>query len=602
MPTFDRYISAQLHCHSSIEGPASIGAHCYEAQRAGLEVVWITDHDTRISLNIGGPFIDRFDFESPEIWSSVERLKQGGREGRIGVGWAVTHQDPGFAGGAALTKETCYRGTQSLRLEGAVDPKAPAHVPTTGPETEADEWQYLMLDFRADSKMHSRPLFAGARLGIAVHLDEASEQDAEAWLDLTLTEQPPDLKQGRLRYFIWGDPATHQTHPRRDETYSVRPLPLKSAPGAWTRHEIDPAKDAAGNGLDGHSLGGRDNALTGVRLTLRVRNFGRIRLHVDDLTIAHEVAGNDLRTRQRAIAHELAEKHGVVCHVAQEISWAGQHKNAWGIGVPLLDYAATPGGFSHAHGVEWARSHGGVFSLNHPFNRFNNATDLDDLRRGEIVEEMIQTYVGSGASGANTLEVGFPAGRHNFPLDYYFRLWDGLSRAGIVIAGSGSSDAHSARVGWQKGNNFATHIRADSTDEEALLAGLRARDLYPADPIRFRSRLSYGDNAGHRMGEAVMVRGVEERVASLTLERAKPEWSLVWVLNGERQAPVPLGEGSVTETLRFSTRTDKPTWVRAEIWDPTCAPEGTPLERPAASPLEGRCVAFTNPIWYLPPG
>lgn len=32
---FPRYVSAQLHCHSSIEGPASIGAHCYEAARAG---------------------------------------------------------------------------------------------------------------------------------------------------------------------------------------------------------------------------------------------------------------------------------------------------------------------------------------------------------------------------------------------------------------------------------------------------------------------------------------------------------------------------------------------------------------------------------------
>ncbi|HEY8200094.1 MAG TPA: hypothetical protein VII47_01935, partial [Actinomycetota bacterium] len=63
-PPFPRYVGAQLHCHSSIEGPASIGAHCYEAARAGVDVVWLTDHDTRISLSIGGPFIDRFDFEA----------------------------------------------------------------------------------------------------------------------------------------------------------------------------------------------------------------------------------------------------------------------------------------------------------------------------------------------------------------------------------------------------------------------------------------------------------------------------------------------------------------------------------------------------------
>ena len=599
-PHFDRYVSAQLHCHSSIEGPASIGAHCFEAKRAGVEVVWITDHDTRISLDIGGPFVDRFDFEDPEIWSSVLRCRAGGREGRIGVGWEVSHQDPGFDGGASLTTETCYRGTQSLCLQGKVNPDAPAHVPTTGPATDQDDWQYLMLDFKADSKMHSRPLFSGAKLGIAVRLDDATTHDAEAWLDLTLTEQPPDLKLSRLRYLLWGDPAAHVLHPRRDELrHRVRPLPLKSAPGAWTRHEIDPPRDADATALDGQHLGGTDNAMTGVRLTLRVRRAGRLLLHVDDLTIAHEVAGNDLRARQRVLAGELAARHGVVCHIAQEISRAGQHKNVWGTGVPLLDYASARGGFTHDQGVQWARKHGGVFSLNHPFSKYNRV-ELDDPQRELLLEEMIQTYVDSGASGADTLEVGFPAGRHNFTLDHYLRLWDGLSRAGVVIAGSGSSDAHSARVGWQNGNNFATHIRADTTDEAALLTGLRARDLYPADPVRFRSKLSFTDDAGHRMGEVVPVRAAEEHEARLSLDRARPSWHLVWVLNGERRPAVRLPEGAVTETLRFDTRADVPTWVRAEIWDPGHAPDGTALETPAANPLQGRCIAFTNPIWYLP--
>jgi hypothetical protein len=155
-------------------------------------------------------------------------------------------------------------------------------------------------------------------------------------------------------------------------------------------------------------------------------------------------------------------------------------------------------------------------------------------------------------------------------------------------------------VGWQNGNNFATNIRADSTGEEALLAGLRARDLYPADPVRFRSRLSFTDDAGRRMGEVVSVSAAEAREVRLSLECARPSWRLVWVLNGERRPPVSLREGAVTETLRFTTRTDRPTWVRAEIWDPSYAPDGTALETPAASPLQGRCLAFTNPIWYVP--
>lgn len=588
-PSFPRYVGAQLHCHSSIEGPASIGAHCYEARRAGVEVVWLTDHDTRISLHIGGPFIDTFDFESPELATTVDRIRNGGKPGKIAVGWGETHRDPQYSGGAALSKETCYRGTQSLRLDGA---------------TDADEWQYFMLDFAAASKAHSRPLFSGARVGLAARLEEASGAEAgnaEAWLDLTLSEQPPDLKQARLRYFLVGDPQAHEPHAERDATYRIRPIGLRAPRGDWKRFELDPGADADWRAPDGHALGGIDNAMVGVRLTVRVRRGGRVRLFVDDLTISHEAAWNDLHARQKALAKKQAERYGVVCHVAQEISWAGQHKNAWGDTVPLLDYPQKLGGFTHDEGVAWATKHGGVFSLNHPFNQYSK-DELSDAQREEALAKRIEGYIETQASGAHTLEVGFPAGRHGFPLDYYLRLWDGLSRAAVIVAGSGSSDAHSARVGWQKGNNFATHIRADSTDQEALQVGLRARNIYPADPVRFGSRLAFADDAGHTMGEVVRVDGPQERTASLTLESAKPQWRLVWVVNGERQKPVKLGEGLVTATQPVPVSGKEPAWLRAEIWDPSYAVDGEKLERPVDDPLQGRCLAFTNPIWYLPTG
>ena len=67
----------------------------------------------------------------------------------------------------------------------------------------------------------------------------------------------------------------------------------------------------------------------------------------------------------------------------------------------------------------------------------------------------------------------------------------------------------------------------------------------------------------------------------------------------------PLGiehlTGGLAERIRrFGTRADAPTLVRAEIWDPSHAPDGTALETPAANPLQGRCLALTNPIWYSP--
>jgi hypothetical protein len=214
-----------------------------------------------------------------------------------------------------------------------------------------------------------------------------------------------------------------------------------------------------------------------------------------------------------------------------------------------------------------------------------------------------EEYVSHGAYGANCLEVGFPAGRHHFALNYYLRLWDALSAAGVIISGSGSSDAHSARVGWQTGNNFATYIRAASTDEDALLAGIRSRDLYPADPILFRSRLSFTDTEGHHMGEVVTRSKASSDAleAILTLEAAQPHWHLVWVVNGQRQSPIALCAGLTSQ--RTAVPAPMPgrslTWVRAEVWDPTHAADGTALAEPVGDSTRGRCLCLVNPIWYF---
>jgi len=609
---FPGYISAQLHCHSSIEGPASIGAHCFEAARAGVDVVWLTDHDTRISLCIGGPFIDHFDFESPDLMSSVERVTAGGRTVKRSVGWNVTWQDERLAiASVALSTEQAFTGTQSLCLEAVAGEDDAARG---GGDRGDDEWQYLFVDFRADAKLHSRPLMAEPTIGVAVHHAAAESPTqatgaagasgiaptAEAWIDLILSEQPPDLRQARLRYLLTGDIALRDTLEDEDR-YHTHVIPLNPAPATWTHHEIRPANDAEAGGL-----GGADNALGGLRLGVRVRRGGRLRLFLDDLTIAHRRAGNELHALQRSLARKLGERYGLTCHVAQEISQAGQHKNAWGSGVPLLDYASQPSGFTHEHGVEWAQRHGGVFSLNHPFSGYNRR-ELDEAARERALAGMIETYVGTRASSANTLEVGFPAGRHGFDLDHYLRLWDGLSLAGVIITGSGSSDAHSARVGWQTGNNFATYIRAGSTDEDALVTGLRSGNVYMADPIHFRSRLSFSDRVGHRMGQVAGHGSASGRAeVEIALERARSAWRLYWVVNGARRPGIVLNEGPVAHTL--SVPLGEPVFVRAEIWDTSRTPAGSEANEPSAGGImvsgaasgTGRCVAITNPIWYVP--
>jgi hypothetical protein len=150
-------------------------------------------------------------------------------------------------------------------------------------------------------------------------------------------------------------------------------------------------------------------------------------------------------------------------------------------------------------------------------------------------------------------------------------------------------------VGWQTGNNFATYIRSDDADEDALIAGLRSGDVYMADPVLFRSRLAFQDRDGHRMGEKVPLTTTAGATdVEIALEEAKPAWRLHWVIDGERQPGIALAQGPARHSISVSL--GQPTFVRGEIWDRTRAPAGE-----VAESATGRCIALTNPIWYVPP-
>ena len=622
MTTFDRYIGAQLHCHSSIEGPASIGAHCYEAHRAGVEVVWLTDHDTRIALCLGGPFITEFDFEAPALLTAVQRTATGGGTVMRSVGWSIRRSDPRLDPVTlSLTGETAYSGTQSMCLAavaGATTGVATVSDPGSrgggggaagagdDPSGSDEDWQEVVAEFKADAKLHTRPLLADVTLGLAVRLEGDVGPDAEAWIDVVLSEQPPDLRLARLRYRLdptpatGGGPATERE--RRDQTrYRTCRLVRDVPHGRWVHLTLRPEADAEVAGL-----GGADNALTGLRIGLRLRRRAQLRFFVDDLTIAHEHAGDALHARQRALAGELGRQNGVVCHVAQEISQAGQHKNTWAR--PCRCWTTPRIRGASARRTAWP-GHAGTARPSVSTIPSCPISTTTSIRRGASGRwpSCSNATHAHRAWGADTLEVGFPIGRYGFDLDLHLRLWDGLTARGVFLVGSGSSDAHSARVGWQAGNNFATYIRATATDEASLIRGLRSGDVYLADPVRFRSRLSVQDHAGRRMGAIVGDDATAEREVVLNVEDGQPDWYLCWVVDGVRREPLPIPTGRWQHIQRLArpARNGRPptvSCVRAEIWEglpSNTAPAITTAATATDTATPARCIALTNPICYV---
>jgi hypothetical protein len=76
------------------------------------------------------------------------------------------------------------------------------------------------------------------------------------------------------------------------------------------------------------------------------------------------------------------------------------------------------------------------------------------------------------------------------------------------------------------------------------------------------------------------------------------------VVNGERRPGIALPEGAVSHTLAvplgepLGEPLAEPVFVRAEVWDISHTAAGPPAEPGEAG--RGRCIALTNPIWYVP--
>jgi len=502
-------------------------SHIYNAAKLGMEYIRFTDHDTRTGRK-HRPVKD-FDFSM-----GVLKYDEGKSDYR---GWEPVGE-PTVRFNDGVMELSTENGCSGLR-------------------------------FLSSGKRHTWALLS--EIVLTLGMEYTKEESARIIFDITLSQRPPEHEQAHYRYVI-GDITSDSSHVFKEV---AMPLPDNDI------YTLELSRDMSQES----ELGGLDNTFA----TLTVLIEGNATLKLNRFEIDNKYEYNNLILRQRALAEEIGKKYRIKPFVTTEISGAGQHKNCFTSSVPIINYFERDYVMSEEESCEYLRTHGAVFSYNHPF-------EADRYKRRNFTREEIENIISyeteslasSNVYGAAAMEVGFPEGRGLFSLDDYLKLWDNLSLRGVFITGDGDSDSHYSHQSWFEGNNFVTWIAADDSlpfpiSEEVFNESILSGNCYMGDPTVLRGRVDFfsGERA---MGSAIRAEEGSYEI-TLRIENVDEGWTVKYVKDGERVLENITRAGNYAGGYTFVPDPDKDiSFVRAELYN-----------------KDGRCIMLTNPIYFVRP-
>lgn len=556
----------QLHLHGpGSEGSASIAAHDHMAAKTGsVDAIWWTEHDWKLANYFK---IRKVDFDTPvetdEVPSAVPEAGQ--PPVSMTKRWVPEpgpETGPGCA--AEIDGTRGFDGESSLKI---------AAFPSAGgaPAT-------MRAFLKAQRHREKFSLFSRPEVRIAVYPEAGALQNGGIFIEFVLSEQPPDLRQPRIRY------AAGSLADGPELENGVLLVPVAMEAGQWNVLKLDPAADAGRLGLP---AGGLDNSLQVMRLGATA-GTGPVVAWFDGLEFQPRLSGGELLAAERELIGRLPLK--VKHFVGMEVTWYGRHINAFGPRVPIPDYpSADPAEFTTAGVVRHIHRHGGLACFNHP--PVGNPAEVAALT------------LESQAWGADLIEIAHKKPRlvprkgsgedaHDADelLRIRLRLWDQLSMNGIFLTGLGVSDSHHARRGWEPDEinecAWVSHVWAPALEEEALLKGLGQGRVYFADPSRFRGSLDIQGPGELVMGSIAPqpVRGELLGVVS----GARPGDRLVWICNGVEAGATTLASDHETACFPIPDDTEHILAIRFE------------LRREFTEKHHERAVACTNPVFLVP--
>ena len=516
-----KYYPMHMHLHTTHQPGASMDSHMYNAHKLGMNYIRFTDHDVRTGISQNS--VMGFDFLRGQMeYKTDEGIK---------VGWNKS--------GSGEVETTA----DGFKLSANGD--------------------FVAIELYSGSKLHTASLLSD--MSLTLDFSHTIDEESSVILDITLSQRPPDHKEGHFRYVIGKVTESQVPH-----TYTK-----ELSPSANGIYRLNISEDIG----KCDEVGGLDN----VFASLSVIAAKSATVNLRSLKISRKYSYDEVIKRQRDLGIKVGEKYGITPFVTTEITGAGQHKNCFTSSVPVLKYDERDE-ISEEEAIAHVKRHGGIFSYNHPFEaeqykrRQFTREDLD-----RIVCERSEELINSKVYGATVTEVGFPEGREPFAFADYLKLWDNLSLAGVFITGDGDSDCHKSHELWFDGNNFATYIAAPDDipypiSEEVFNRSLINGNVYMGDPLYAPRDISFTVGSA-QMGSVVMAKG-EEYTATLSFKNTVSDATLRLIADGECVREENVGKCQVCTALTLLPRRAV-SFVRAELYH------------------NGRCIMLTNPIYFV---
>lgn len=562
-------IGMAMHVHASAsEGPGSMQAQLVQAQRAGVDVLWWTEHDHRMAAHAAPTHID---FSGPKEtspgaapWSWLAAT-EGNGDGRHTFCTRAQHPEIAPHDTALqLALQASSAGLSSQVLSG-----------------QAENWL-------------NRTSLSGMTISVDVRPSEISPT-AFLSVDVVTSYRPAYGGQPEGTYLLSyrvGGPGLPGTSKRKDDRSAV--LYLDAPVGEWTTLTLAPELDL---GRLWPGVIGRDAALFQFFLRAQAYSHRQVRGYFANLRFARaDHVGDRPLAVQAGLIAGYAPLFPTVHQIqALEVSLTTPHLGWYGGDIEIPDYRGrgplpSPDAAFARSMVQHIHASGGLASYCHPFGTGTPTLTAREQETARVAKSA--ELIANRALGCDLLEVGYRL-RGGCRLAQHESVWDNCSRNGIALTGIGVSDDHKGKDWIAEELNFITWAWAGGTSQHELLGALRRGQVFFGDPARFSGALDIRVGQQSAMGAALIS---ESRQQELTiLATGLPKGAIIEVLRGTVDHA---GAGNTTPDLVTTRlrRSDLDDTGTGSITIDTRRPR---FVRMVVREHGGLAVAFSNPIWLL---